>query len=900
MNAHATFFLVYAAALALIQVSIAAIFLWRSTIESSRRMAYLAMAYAWSAPLAIGNIIALPAFAMPAGAISEQVGPALWVAWHVGWALAMLAYVRAGPPDESNASRYVPLVFVGAVACTFLAYSGGAVLPAFLDPHEHLLAPLLAGSGTAFILALIVAVPLVRAPRTARDRWIAIAVALAALEAGFMLFSGERFSRPFYLGRVAGLASAIVVLGAMLTDLRGLARRAREDASRSLLVGITENTSGFVGLARADGTSIYINAAGRAMLEIAADDVSHLTMFDCIADEDRARYRAEIVPTLDRGGVWTGNLSLRNQRTGVAIPCLFNGMRVAATDGSYTYAAVAQDRREQLRTEINLRLVARAGAAVNRLDAGGALAAISHACIEEFASCCTIDAFAPGGAWVRTAAHRDPTLQEALALLPRPAGEHPIMQAANRGAPLVMTLDENWAEVHDLDARRVAVWKQLDIRHVMVVPIVNPAGEHVGALTVGLDGASGRAFGPFDLPFLEEVGRRAGASIANARLYERQERIAIELQAASLPARLPDLDDGVLYADYRPGSDEATIGGDWYDAFVLEDGRLAITVGDVLGHGLRAAVTMTKLRQAMQSAAMVDTDPRMMLVVADRTMRLVDPNAYATALAAIYDPRARTLALATAGHPGPVMHAASGAIHHTAVHGMLLGLGSGVHTYALHEVDVPAETTIVFYTDGLIEATRDLALGHERLRAAVRSVCETDEANPARAIVNHVLAGAAARDDIAVLVLATSASDAAHVDARDAQPPARAMRWTFESRDGDAARVMRKTLVSFAGTRDGRRFDGASAEIVLGELVGNVERHAPGIVHIEAEWLADGVAIAVTNDGPAFDLDAAGAQETLAESGRGLQMIRLFSRSLTVSANAEGQCTVRAVIPYAN
>jgi anti-sigma regulatory factor (Ser/Thr protein kinase) len=231
---------------------------------------------------------------------------------------------------------------------------------------------------------------------------------------------------------------------------------------------------------------------------------------------------------------------------------------------------------------------------------------------------------------------------------------------------------------------------------------------------------------------------------------------------------------------------------------------------------------------------------------------------------------------------------------------MLLGLGSGVHTYALHEVDVPAETTIVFYTDGLIEATRDLALGHERLRAAVRSVCETDEANPARAIVNHVLAGAAARDDIAVLVLATSASDAAHVDARDAQPPARAMRWTFESRDGDAARVMRKTLVSFAGTRDGRRFDGASAEIVLGELVGNVERHAPGIVHIEAEWLADGVAIAVTNDGPAFDLDAAGAQETLAESGRGLQMIRLFSRSLTVSANAEGQCTVRAVIPYAN
>ncbi|GAC1453655.1 MAG: hypothetical protein PVSMB8_12530 [Vulcanimicrobiaceae bacterium] len=239
--------------------------------------------------------------------------------------------------------------------------------------------------------------------------------------------------------------------------------------------------------------------------------------------------------------------------------------------------------------------------------------------------------------------------------------------------------------------------------------------------------------------------------LANARIFARERRIAVELQAASLPASLPRLDHMHLIADYRPGSDEATIGGDWYDAFLLDDGRIAITVGDVLGHGLHAAVTMTKLRQAMQSAAMLSPDPNAMLQVADKTLRLIDPDAYATAIAAIYDPAAHTLTFASAGHPGPAMRDPGGRIDDCTSSGLMLGLRGDAEREP-NVISAPPGGTFVFYTDGLIEATRDVEAGSERLHTALASDVVSLDPNPARAIVDFVLDGGDASDDIAVLV----------------------------------------------------------------------------------------------------------------------------------------------------
>ncbi len=245
------------------------------------------------------------------------------------------------------------------------------------------------------------------------------------------------------------------------------------------------------------------------------------------------------------------------------------------------------------------------------------------------------------------------------------------------------------------------------------------------------------------------VSRTAGEALLASE--QRYRRIAVELQAASLPNSLAVLENLELDAFYRPGSDEATIGGDWYDAFTLDDGRIAITIGDVLGHGLHAAVTMTKLRQSMQAAAMLQAHPIPMLTVADRTIRLIDPDAYATGLAAIYDASAQTLSIASAGHAGPLVRMPDGAIVDIEIPGPMLGLRDGSETHVL-TVPIPGECTIVFFTDGLTEATRRIDEGYDRLRAALRDRTVLDAEHPARAIATHVLGDGNATDDIAVLV----------------------------------------------------------------------------------------------------------------------------------------------------
>ena len=251
--------------------------------------------------------------------------------------------------------------------------------------------------------------------------------------------------------------------------------------------------------------------------------------------------------------------------------------------------------------------------------------------------------------------------------------------------------------------------------------------------------------------FAEEIALRAGLAFDHARAYGREHRIAATLQAASLPKTLPELPGLRLSADYRPGNSEATIGGDWYDAFVLDDGRVVVTMGDVLGNGLNAAVTMGKLRQAMQSVALVLPRLDAMLDVGDRIVRADSERTYATALAGIFDPKTRTFIYASAGHPGPIVRDPLGAIHEFESTGVMLGLRTPGDTRTI-SLTIAQGSTLVFYTDGLVEATRDLDEGHRRLHAAISDARVAAAGNPAHALVEHVLAGRPPTDDIAVLI----------------------------------------------------------------------------------------------------------------------------------------------------
>jgi PAS domain S-box-containing protein len=418
----------------------------------------------------------------------------------------------------------------------------------------------------------------------------------------------------------------------------------------------------------------------------------------------------------------------------------------------------ADEQREKI--AIGLRALAEAGAEMyGSLDFEETLRNIAQAVAKSFATACTIDLVGEDGEYQRVAvAHPRVDMRslfERYTDTGRFTPQHPIVHAIKFGTSTCVTdVRDGWLATQTQSL--MAVVEMLRLRSILIVPVRAPDGSVIGALACSLDRDDPRpSYVPDDIPFAEELGRRAGIAVQHARAYERERTIAMRFQEASLPSALPIADDLRLSADYRPGKSEATIGGDWYDAFALDDGRVAITIGDVVGKGLEAAVTMATLRQAMRGAASLLPFPNAMLGVAERTIRDLPSQPYATALAAIYDPQLREITFATAGHPGPVLWLPGGGVEELVATGPMLGLGTGNRVETTSSI--PPGSTLAFFTDGLTESTRDIDDGYRRLRDALADPGVRASENPARAIVEHVLDRAAARDDIAVLVVETAA-----------------------------------------------------------------------------------------------------------------------------------------------
>ena len=535
----------------------------------------------------------------------------------------------------------------------------------------------------------------------------------------------------------------------------------RADEAREQFVRLVENSDDFIGIGDEHGNATYVNEAGRRLLGIGTLDEARAThLLDYFAPEDRAFVHSDILPAIEREGRWRGDFRLRNFATGELVPISYNVFALRNETGTALgVATVSRDIRDRQRVEAGLRALAETGAAMyGSLDFEGTLRNVADAVTRSFATFSTVDVLG-ADATIRSiaASHHDPT---AVPLLERAAAarnlspRHPVSRAIHHNeSTLLAALPADWFETFGVRAAVGGEIDRLDIRSIVFVPIASPRDGHVfGALTCARDGSDAHgAYAADDVRFAQEVAARAGAAFENARAYEREHRIAAALQEASLAKTLPAVKHLMLSADYRPGNSEATIGGDWYDAFALDDGRVAITAGDVLGNGLAAAVTMGKVRQAMRSAAMLQPEPNAMLDVADRTVRDESGDTYATAVAGIYDPVRETFVFASAGHPGPALRHPGGRIEEFTSPGMMLGLRArGEQTTAT----VPAlpSSVLVFFTDGLVEATRDIEEGHARLHAAMTDPRVIGAANPAHALVEHVLAGRAATDDIAVLV----------------------------------------------------------------------------------------------------------------------------------------------------
>ncbi|EIV92330.1 SpoIIE family protein phosphatase [Frankia sp. QA3] len=234
---------------------------------------------------------------------------------------------------------------------------------------------------------------------------------------------------------------------------------------------------------------------------------------------------------------------------------------------------------------------------------------------------------------------------------------------------------------------------------------------------VGLVAAEGHAYEDDEQRVVAELVDRATVAIGNARQYEQERRTAVTLQRSLLPQRLPEI-PGLAFAwRYLPGSAGALVGGDWYDVLPLDDGRIALVIGDVMGHGIHAAAAMGQLRAAVRAHAVAQTSPAVVLTLLDAAANRLEQGRIATAAFALLDPDDGRLVLASAGHLPPLLIPPKAPARYLLVEPGP-PLSAGLPDYPETELQVEPGSTLLFFTDGLVEDRgRPVDEGMELLRA---------------------------------------------------------------------------------------------------------------------------------------------------------------------------------------
>lgn len=396
------------------------------------------------------------------------------------------------------------------------------------------------------------------------------------------------------------------------------------------------------------------------------------------------------------------------------------------------------------------------------------LAAISDAAVTTVADLCVIDIGKAGETDCVGAAHRDPSKN----LLLRFIGEHlhsdngrpvhPVCQVLKSGRTFVaQSIDDAWIAAHATSAAHAAFMREMQYESMIVVPMSSQIFGVTGALTLVTTKNGRAAFAGDAVAFAEDLGRRCGSAIGKTLLYADARNAAKRFQEAALPRALPQAPGLFFDGLYRPADSSLLVGGDWYDAFFLPDGRIGISVGDVAGHGLAAAVIMASMKNALRTALAVEPDLEKALTAADFVRATENqPDRFCTTMLAILDPKARTLTCLAAGHPGPqVWNPSAGQVKDPFKdRGLPLGCRALSDNPPKREtIALQSDSVIVFYTDGLVEWNRDHLDGEGALIEAMSLPAVRQSEHPAAAIYRHVVRGKAL-DDVAVLVIRLNGS----------------------------------------------------------------------------------------------------------------------------------------------
>ncbi|WP_406423938.1 SpoIIE family protein phosphatase [Streptomyces sp. NBC_01589] len=317
----------------------------------------------------------------------------------------------------------------------------------------------------------------------------------------------------------------------------------------------------------------------------------------------------------------------------------------------------------------------------------------------------------------------------------------------------------------DNDPNRARVIRQTRMHTLMIVPL-HARGTMLGiAVFVRTENPS--PFTRGDLLLAEGLADRASLSLDNARRYSRERAAALTLQRELLPDQLWGGSAVEVASRYLPADTHGGVGGDWFDVIPLTANRVALVVGDVVGHGLNAAATMGRLRTVVRTLADRELSPPEVLagldrIVVDMTKDHPDDTGFtspvmgATCLYAVYDPATRRCTIASAGHPPPAIVSPDGDVAFADVPaGAPIGLGLG--NYESLETELAEGSLIALYTDGLIERRgTDIDQGLERLRCAL-ALPAPDLDGLCSAVIETIVARMPSDDDIALLLARTLA-----------------------------------------------------------------------------------------------------------------------------------------------
>ncbi len=414
------------------------------------------------------------------------------------------------------------------------------------------------------------------------------------------------------------------------------------------------------------------------------------------------------------------------------------------------------------------------------------------------------------------------------------------------------------------------ILREIGIVSLLGVPLISEARllgvMHIGSLTP-------REFTIADAALLDLVAGRVAPAIERARLFEtlEQERLAaVTLQRGLLQESLPDVPNVGLAVRYVPSRGE--VGGDWYDVIELPGGMVAATIGDVVGHGVRAAALMAQLRAATRAYALADPSPASVLTRLDRYVQHSHPQGMATVAYVLLDPLTGQLRCCAAGHPPPLV---TGPAADTARFVELPPAPPvGVRAFAAYhetELQLEVDETLLLYTDGLIERRGEpLDAGLQRLRDAAAG--ETQPEWLCSRVITALMGAASADDDVALVAMARTR-------------PAEDLRMTLPAERSSLA-PMRQRVAAWMHAHGADRREANAVVLATAEAAANAIEHAyppgPATFTVEAFASIDTVEVQVRDTGCWRE----GHSNPL--RGRGLQIMRATMDHVEVASTSAG------------